>query len=371
MRYLKSFEKYKLVGINEEESVLSTAALAASLLFGNVDAKPDTVGVKTEVAVESPKLKVNYLEASTSDTKCYNNALHKFGLTKEASKFYSATLGELKARFGGDTSQILVDFKPLQSNIKATDYLQIGDTFLADDGTQIFDIRNDSQIVIASANGLLALTRASRAASDSIDYSVIKVSFKSERGSASISYDLSGKTQMTAHCNSLFYIFQTSITPKSKFQPTSIGLVNLPQVIGATEEFQVEYILNYLNTSIGKFIPIEIKDEVLKTTNFTKFDSEMIKTFLQKCKETGEVNETTFKTEILVNFRKFYLENFRIFVDKQFPKKVADELYNDYSKEVRFKLEVNVNCWQDVGSTKMSTKQPTYKAPGWKYTEGN
>lgn len=371
MKYLKSFENFKYTSINEEEEFLSSAALAATLLFGNVNSNPDTVGVKIEQIAQSPKLEANYLEASTSDTKCYNNALHKFGLTKESSKFYTATLGELKSRFGGDTSLILSDFKPVQKDIKAVDYLQIGETKLSDDGTQIFDIRDDSQIIIASANGLLSLTRAARAASDSINYSVIKVSFKSERGSSSISYDLSNKTQMGAHSNSLFYLFQTSITPKDKFHPNSVGAVNMSQIIEASEEFQIEYITNYLNNSIYKFVPSEIKEEVKQKVNFTKFDTEKIKEFLKECKKSGNVDEIKFRKEIIYSFRKFYLDNFRLFVDAYFPKNIADELYQEYSEEVDFRLNIKFNSWDNVGTSVRPKDEPAYKAPIWKYKEGN
>ena len=371
MKHLEKFQNFNYQKINEEKGVLSTIALATALLFNNVEAYPQSVGVKTEVVSQNPKLYLNFLEGSTSDTKCFNNALYKFGLTKTQSKFYSCTVGEFKARIGKDTTQILADFKPINLDVKAQDYLKVGNIQLSDNGTQVFDLTDDNKVIIGSANGLLALTRVSRAADSNVDYSMMRVTFKSERRSRAVSYDLGDRLDMTGSCNTLAFMFETSITPRSKFDPTSIGMVALPKLIEASENYQIEYITSFINNSVRKFIPKEIVDEVLRDFNFNKFDSTIIKEFLQECRKDGKVDSVKFNQKIIPLFKEFYADNFRLFADTYFPDGLNNQIYQDYSKELVFQTgKFHPSVWKKSTYRPATSSKPTYKAPEFNYGEG-
>lgn len=371
MKHLESFQNFKFDTINEEEGLLSTAMLAASLLFNNVEANPEKVGVQTEVVVQSPKLEANFLEASTSKSQCFNSALYKFGLTRKDSKFYTSTVGDFKSRIGKDSTKIFENFKPIQSNIKGQDVLKIGNVLLVDEGSQAFSLEDDSQIIVASANGLLALSRIARAGFDSVPYSMMKINFKSDRGAKSVSYDLKDKVDLTASCNSIFFSFQTSITPKNKFHATSIGFTSQSKLIGASEDFQVEYLTSFISGTIRKFIPKEIQEEAFKNVNFTKFDSTIVRDLLQEFKKTGVVDKNVLNAKLLPAYKKFYLENFKIFMTAYFPQEISSKLFDEYSKKVIFKIQTyNQNSWQASSFTTFTVSKPTIKGKEIKYAEG-
>lgn len=371
MRHLESFQNYNLQSINEEEGLLKTAMLSAGLLFSNIEAYPQQVGVKTEIVAESPSLEVNFLEASTSKTKCPNSALHKFGLTKQNSKFYTSTVADFKSKIGGDSSQILKNFKPTNLDIQGEDVLKIGESTLIDNGSKVFSLEDGTQIIVASANGLLALTRAARAG-ESLPYSMVKISFKTpERNAKSVSYDLGDRIDLTGSCNTLYFAFQTAINPSSKFDSTSIGNTSLNKLIGASEDFQVEYITSFCNNVLKKFVPKEMQESVFSQVQFTKFDSTIVRDFLRECKKKGSVDMSSFGQKILTPYKKFYLENFKIFTDTYFPKEVSKKMQAEYSNKLITKTKTaGVNAW--VASSTIPVKQTasTYKAPEFKYAQG-
>ena len=370
MKHLTRFNNFEQ--INEEEGILGTMLLAGALLFNNVEKNPEKVGVQTEVVAENPKLQANFLQGATDIDKCSNVTLYKFGLPKSTKTYYTCTVGEFKSRIGGDTALVLADFKPIQSVNKALDYIKIGKDILINSGTEYFDLTNPNAVIIASGNGLLALSRAARAGGDSSNYSMLKVTFRSDRGSRSVDYDLSNKTDMEGSCNTLYYMFQTSITPKEKFHPTSIGQVTLPKLIGASDSLQVQYIASFMDNAVRKFIPKEIQNQVLEEVDFKKTDTTFIKEFLDECKKTGKVDYRAFEQKILTPYKNLFMENFKLFSQVYFPENLANRLYTNYTNELKFKVTVSADhtAWEKSQYGASKSSEPTYKAPEYKYSKG-
>ena len=103
------------------------------------------------------------ISVGTDGSKISHKALSSFGLPQSKSDniYYTSDTASIVKQSSGSENQFLSIFKPLNDSKTYTDYLQVGDMILNNQGSKVFNF-NGNQNVIASHNGLLSIVRAMR-----------------------------------------------------------------------------------------------------------------------------------------------------------------------------------------------------------------
>jgi hypothetical protein len=103
------------------------------------------------------------ISVGTDGSKISHKALSSFGLPQSKSDniYYSSDTASIVKQSSGSENQFLSIFKPLNDSKTYTDYLQVGDTILNNQGSKVFNF-SGNQNVVASHNGLLSIVRAMR-----------------------------------------------------------------------------------------------------------------------------------------------------------------------------------------------------------------
>jgi hypothetical protein len=374
LKYLKTFEQFEM--INEEEGWkewMLAGLMTVSSIFGPGKAMANTSGgpgkemttITAKAENASNIFKAKILKGSTSEEKCYNDVLVKFGLnTESGSRIYRAKLSDVVKEIGKDSTTILSAFKPasakdagLSADDKLIDVFMIDGQKIVNDGFLVFDMSDMNTEIIASGNGLLALTRAIRQASDfkSFDYKTfVKIEFNQPRESKAITIDFSFSKE--GFYKQLFFAFETAITPTSQFigDNTYAHIMGVDKLIGASEEEAVEFIYGTLISGIFDFIPGKLYQNDVKnlpsylTSNGYELPSkDMIKEYIAKFKAAGKIVDADM-TKFNSLVQGLYLKNLRKFANENLGTKASDSLMNEV------KEFVNSNAQYSKWETKLA-----------------
>lgn len=352
--------------INEEEGFLTNVVLAASLLFSNINYSADK-NMSNAIVKDVTSLNMNILESSTSDKGVSNTLLQKiYGLPNSNNKYWQCKLSDLKRLDKNDTTKLLSCFIPYQGNdIKSNDYLKIGDRELSESGTQIFNLTKGDNIVIASGNGLLTLTRALRQMDASKRYLSLKVTFKDERSSKEIEYNSQTATFLNPFMNTLKDLFEICVTPESKYDEQSRGKMVNKIMFKYDEKQKLDFIYNFINRLPNRFIPKGIDN---KSISMTKFNRNKLDSFYNDIKYDKYVDNAKldkFKEEI----KKYYIDNFSNFASVYFPgneKKVIDNLMSN----IKMNNDASRHSWEKVGNAGSQSYSSELKKDKKVYKEG-
>lgn len=323
----------------------------------------------TKILDNSVDLKFNYIDANTDKEECPNFKLTKFGLENPKEVFYETTIGDLKSKIGGDTTQILSNCKPINLPIKATDYLQVGERNITDNGSIVFSIKDDSTKVIAKRNGLLALTRFVRESKPDTEYDFVKVSFKQPRQSDEVKVDLEPITpRQISAINTVYKDFKVSITEDvSKFDPTSYGKVRAPHLIGTSDESKIDSLTKEVNIFSKYFVPRSDTTDY----GFSKMDREVIKDLYFKYKASGNVDKDQFKEDFIKVYKNLLIQNVEKYCQKKFPKEISDRIVKKVKNGIPDSIKSDSNVYAKSEWKTITSKEIDIQQSKTKYKSGN
>jgi hypothetical protein len=353
--------------INEEEGLINNLVLAASLLFSNINYSADK-DISNGIVKDVVSLNMNILESSTSSKGTSNTLLQKiYGLPSGNSKYWQCKLSDLKRIDKNDTDKLLSCFIPYTGkNIKSNDYLKIGDRELSETGTQIFNFTKGDNVVIASGNGLLNLTRAMRQMDKSKRYLSLKVSFNSDRSSKEIEYNSQSAVFLNPFMNTLKDLFEITITPEIKYHNESRGKIVNKIMFTLNEQQKIDFIYNFINKLPNRFMSKDLSSQ--SDITFNKFSKDKLDSFYNDIKDDKFIDNgkfDKFKEEI----KNFYIGNFVKFANVYYPgneKKVIDNMLNN----ITYKNDAPRHSWEKVGNIGSKSYTSEFKKKNKEYEDG-
>ena len=370
LRYLKTYEQYRM--INEEEEGWKEWALAGlmavSSLFGGGKAMGRSVssmdgGPKTEITQKTKASNVftaKILMGTTSEEKCYNDVLVKFGLDWSKSdgydsntRFYKATVGDIiSAMESGDSTKILSNFElitPQEAGVRnlqkdkngndVTDYISVGGKSILNDGKLSFNFSDPNQEIVASGNGLLALTRIARQGFGfNSEDAFAAVQFNLPRESKSV--DITINFDKAGVYKALFYAFETATTPADKYvgENTYAHIYNMDDLIGASENESVDFIYGLLIGGAHNYIPSSFYSDsdlitYLQENGYQLPEKSVIAKYLSKFKSDGITDSDM--NQIIALFNKVYERGLSKFANDNLGQEAAEDILNQAKEHLQ------------------------------------
>jgi hypothetical protein len=225
----------------------------------------------------------------------------------------------------------------------------IGNQKIVDSGSLSFDMSNPNTEIIASGNGLLALTRIARQSFNLKDVKQFaKIEFNQPRESRSLNIKFSYSKE--GLFKKLFFAFETAITPADKFKSdqTYAHHSEVDKLIGATEDQAVEFIYGVLLSGVGDHIPTELfggditkLEGHLSENGYTLPEKNIIKEYLSTFKKDGVVSDSSF-VEFISYVKDIYIQNVTKFIENNLGKEVAPKL----AKMFNASLSIDMNNYK-------------------------